>query len=689
MLVIDFDGGFIKEMNSRMDQRGVTPVVLLLGRQRKVEFPAISLIRILLLDQHIIVLYLVLRRNYALFIHKTDSFLRFRGKQSPPPRTPTAVALRLVRRPRAIILGGMDNPRLTSEDLAELSDNKHSVVQFSLELEEREATGQVPIDDVAQEIEPKSVQVVNPSADDDSVDKDKTAVEFDGRDAMDGNRLRVDRFCFSRPPSDAMDGNRLRVRRGDRFRTGTPPAEFLFFIPANHQRPWTPPVGYTCVYQSWFNDCSLWWPLPEFLTTYCSRRKIALGQYTSNGIRILVTLSVLVSELGIKMSVRLFEEITTPSITSKTWFFYGKMFPKYNVITGKPSKVNFWNRAYFYFKINEASFEDPSVIFNGYFNANIDCLSKWSQGGSQSFLEEVESIRTLTHQHWPDIGEARIQAALNRINRAESRISSSGGSRPAKRRRASNVDEGALHVSPSRSPPSERPKEDLSDDSQNQETSLEEKPSLEPIVEAEAVTTTEVPTEEHLVDPSMEEETQGDQFQEPEPVTHGDEVVEYPHVIDFRYQHTDVPFVEDHEAPARLFRQMKLKKKGMPELEQLSQYSRYREMTRARAIVSILHIRVLLLLIILLSFFSFFFHFFGNANLMVRDYEAKLKAQDEKLALKTGSLKRKRKEIVELAYKCGTYEEQFVNLKAEKNEAVERAELERSRNELLSRETLG
>ncbi|KAF8088642.1 hypothetical protein N665_0532s0006 [Sinapis alba] len=81
--------------------------------------------------------------------------------------------------------------------------------------------------------------------------------------------------------------------------------------------------------------------------------------------------------------------------------------------------------------------------------------------------------------------------------------------------------------------------------------------------------------------------------------------------------------IEDHEAPALLFRQIKLKKQGMPELDQLHQDSRYREMTRAGTI------------------------FFGNVNLMVRDYEALL---------------------------------------AEKSEALEKAEFKRSRNELYSAE---
>ncbi|KAF8047690.1 hypothetical protein N665_2868s0001 [Sinapis alba] len=284
-----------------------------------------------------------------------------------------------------------------------------------------------------------------------------------------------------------------------------PPAGFSFLIPADHQRPWTPPAGYACVYESWFTNCSLWWPLPEVLTTYCHRRRIALGQYTANGIRILVTLTVLAAELGISMSVRLFEELTTPSITAKTGFFYGKMVPKYNVITGKPSKVNFWNRAYFYVKINDASFEDPSIVLNDYFNANIDRLSKWSQGGTQSFLEEVEAIWTLSHQHWPDISEARIQAALKRLSRATDsspyrnprmgkvNLSSlpsyadtigtpihGGGSsdsgRPVKRRRPTNTEESPNRSGPTRLSLNEGLVESADDASQHQGPSREELP---------------------------------------------------------------------------------------------------------------------------------------------------------------------------------------------------------------------
>ncbi|KAF8075367.1 hypothetical protein N665_1100s0006 [Sinapis alba] len=424
--------------------------------------------------------------------------------------------------------------------------------------------------------------------------------------------------------------------------------------------------------QSWFTNCSLWWPLPEFLTTYCHRRRIALGQYTANRIRILVTLTVLAAELGISMSVRLFEELTTPSITAKTGFFYGKMVPKYNVITGKPSKVNFWNRDYFYVKINDASFEDPSIVLNGYFNANIDRLSKWSQGGTESFLEEVEAIRTLSHQHWPDISEAHIQAALKRLSRSTDSLPSrnlrmgkinlaslpsyadnigtpvhgddlSGSGRPAKRRRSATVDEDISRSSPTRSPLTEGPQRDVEDAGRHEDLGNEEILVLSPTIPTIAA---EMSTDEHPVAPQMVETRR----EEPtEPASTPIEAIGNPHVVDFQYRHLSVPFVEDNEALARLFRQIQLKRRGMPELDQLSQSNRYREMTRAGAL------------------------FFGSANLMVRDYEAKLKAHDEKIASKIGALKKKRKEIAELAYKCGSYEEQIGVLNADKIEAAEHA----------------
>ncbi|KAF8109086.1 hypothetical protein N665_0103s0040 [Sinapis alba] len=547
----------------------------------------------------------------------------------------------LIRRPRAITLRRMDNPRPTTADSASLDDNKR---------DENELQPEQPI-----------------SADVDSVNKDKSSVEkevkFTLADFLPMRWTRTDlefdeeidleqeRTLSAKKKQNWVNHfptkSTFKTVRRLIFQTN-PPAGFSFLIPAEHQSPWTPPSGYACVYESWFINSSVWWPLPEFLTTYCFRRKIALGQYTTNGIRIMVTLTVLAAELGIRMSVHLHDT---------------KYHREDGILLRKDDpQVQRDHR-----EAVESELLEPPLLLHP--------LSKWSQGGSQSFLEEVEAIRTLSHQHWQYISEARIQAALNRINRVEipSKIpsrnrhhrmgklnlsalpsyadtigtpehgrGSADVSRPAKRRRDSSI-----RVEPSHG---------------GQNLSLEENPPTDPVSEAGLIMATEMPMEEHPVDPSIEERSQGDQRQEPAPASCDGEVVEYPHVIDFKYRSIDVPFIEDHEAPACLFHQIKLKKRGMSELDQLHQDSRYREMTRASA------------------------KFFGNANLMVRDYEVKLRAQEASLAAKAGSLKKKRKEIAELAYKCSSYEGQIEALVPEKSKALEKAEFERYRNELLSAE---
>ncbi|KAF8085856.1 hypothetical protein N665_0644s0008 [Sinapis alba] len=510
-------------------------------------------------------------------------------------------------RSRTLVLGEMDNMRPTSDDMASLDGAARDLVRYSIQLEDREATGHVPVDGAEQDVEASSDRPTFPRVDIESLGKDKnfaekldfamadflpmrwTGTDFEFDEEIDPEQERTlsvkkkQNWVNHLPTRSTFKSVRRLI-----FQTN-PPHGFSFLIPAEHQRPSTPPAGYATVYESWFTSCSLWWPFPKFLTTYCHRRKIALGQYTANGIRIMVTLTVLAAELGITMSVRLFEELTTPSITGRTGFFYGKMVPKYNVITGKPSKVNFWNHRYFYIKINEASFEDPSIVLNGYFNANIDRLSKWSQGGTESFLEEVEAIRTLSHQHWPDISEARVQAALKRISKADiqtevqsqsrdrrmgkinlsalpsyadsigtpehTRGGSSDAIRPAKRKRDSGMRDA------SQRPRSDRSSPVLPDDNptlgeRERETSLAREQPIVPVGEAGTPRPIVTSIEETRAESAPSAEgPQGEQSRDPLPAILGGEEVEYPHAINFNYRSIDVPFIEDHEAPARMLRQ--------------------------------------------------------------------------------------------------------------------------------------
>ena len=52
----------------------------------------------------------------------------------------------------------------------------------------------------------------------------------------------------------------LRVRGG---------ASVTYIIPSPEQRPWSPPVGYQCVYESYFGEhTKLWFPIPWLVTSY-------------------------------------------------------------------------------------------------------------------------------------------------------------------------------------------------------------------------------------------------------------------------------------------------------------------------------------------------------------------------------------------------------------------------------------
>ncbi|EOA29449.1 hypothetical protein CARUB_v100255920mg, partial [Capsella rubella] len=81
-------------------------------------------------------------------------------------------------------------------------------------------------------------------------------------------------------------------------------------IPKSRRRPWDAPEGYICLYEDFFSDCGLWFPLPQFLASYCARREIAFSQLTVASIRNAVGLAILAAATGVVMDLDLFEEFT-------------------------------------------------------------------------------------------------------------------------------------------------------------------------------------------------------------------------------------------------------------------------------------------------------------------------------------------------------------------------------------------
>lgn len=135
--------------------------------------------------------------------------------------------------------------------------------------------------------------------------------------------------------------------------------DVIFVVPRPDQRPWTPPIGYYCVYESLFGrESQLWFPIPRLITAYCARRDIALTQLMIGAVRIAVALMVMAAEVDISMSVRAYEELTQTQ-PRPNGFFAVQMRASVNVLTGHPSGSKQWHRSYFYVKADEAAFEEP------------------------------------------------------------------------------------------------------------------------------------------------------------------------------------------------------------------------------------------------------------------------------------------------------------------------------------------
>ena len=156
-----------------------------------------------------------------------------------------------------------------------------------------------------------------------------------------------------------------------------------FMIPRSDQRPWSPPVGYCCVYESFFGeDSRLWFPIPRLITSYCFRRGIAISQLMNGAVRIAVALMVMAAEIDVSLTVRIFEELT--QVQPKPNGLYSvQMRTGLNVFTSPLIKTRRWQRSYFYVKADDAGFVDP---------LEVDRRVLWSSHIGRSFYVDLSFV---------------------------------------------------------------------------------------------------------------------------------------------------------------------------------------------------------------------------------------------------------------------------------------------------------
>ncbi|XP_048615540.1 meiosis-specific protein ASY2-like [Brassica napus] len=192
-----------------------------------------------------------------------------------------------------------------------------------------------------------------------------------------------------------------------------------FLIPTKEQRPWSPPIGYQTVYESYFqDDTRCWFPIPRLITAYARLRDLAISQLLNGSLRLAVTLSVLADQIDMPMSVRSFEEMT--SITDmKDGTYSVKMRTHCNVCAGHPNKTQNWQRSYFFLKSDDSAFEEPPR--EGYrvlWNRSCVCHPT-SPVYPEDFLKSVRAVALLRIYRWSEISVERIRELKDRIARRE------------------------------------------------------------------------------------------------------------------------------------------------------------------------------------------------------------------------------------------------------------------------------
>ncbi|CAC01882.1 putative protein [Arabidopsis thaliana] len=113
-----------------------------------------------------------------------------------------------------------------------------------------------------------------------------------------------------------------------------------YMIPGENERPWNPPRGYVCMYEAYFRQCHLWFPIPSLIISFLNRRRMAFSQLTPAAICSFVAALTFGAEEGYLVNVRCFEEMTTLKAIRSPGYWLVNNRPKHNFLPGEEKDVD-------------------------------------------------------------------------------------------------------------------------------------------------------------------------------------------------------------------------------------------------------------------------------------------------------------------------------------------------------------
>jgi len=118
------------------------------------------------------------------------------------------------------------------------------------------------------------------------------------------------------------------------------------------------------MYEGYFTDAGLRFPLPDFLVRYCLRRRIAFSQLALAAVCNAVGLMMLGADREVEVDAGLLEEATTfAAPKDNPGLCQVNARPNHKLVKGMKSKVPDWRLYFFFVELSEISVSDLDVLF--------------------------------------------------------------------------------------------------------------------------------------------------------------------------------------------------------------------------------------------------------------------------------------------------------------------------------------
>ncbi|KFK38732.1 hypothetical protein AALP_AA3G153200 [Arabis alpina] len=163
---------------------------------------------------------------------------------------------------------------------------------------------------------------------------------------VDGGDLAIDRTLLARMPRapglsrDLFPGSSDDIASSssyetiERIRGDDDWSGIDIRIPRPHERPWSPPEGFLCLYECYFNHGGMWFPIPKLALEYCEARRVAPSQLTCASYRNICAILTMAAELGRSVNLAQLEEMVGIDKFGDCGRFYASMRSGCMILTG-------------------------------------------------------------------------------------------------------------------------------------------------------------------------------------------------------------------------------------------------------------------------------------------------------------------------------------------------------------------